>query len=138
MTKAITNYFTFLSRSARIAFVGDWRYYAWMGVLSVFVLFGLNAYCKQAVNGLIMTGMSDEVSWGVYISNFTFIVGIAAAAAMLVIPVYIYDNEELHDLVIFGELLAVASILMCLAFVTVDLGRPDRFWHLIPGIGKFN
>jgi Ni/Fe-hydrogenase subunit HybB-like protein len=35
-------------------------------------------------------------------------------------------------------LLAVAAIIMCLAFVTVDLGRPDRFWHLIPGIGKFN
>ena len=57
---------------------------------------------------------------------------------MLVIPVYIYNNEELHDLVIFGELLAVAAIMMCLAFVTVDLGRPDRFWHLIPGIGQFN
>src|SRR5262245_31516024 len=82
--------------------------------------------------------MSDHVSWSVYIANFTFIVGIAAAAAMLVIPVYVYNNKELHDLVIFGELLAVAAILMCLAFVTVDLGRPDRFWHLIPGIGKFN
>ena len=82
--------------------------------------------------------MSDEVSWGVYIANFTFLVGVAAAAVMMVIPVYIYKNEELHDLVIFGELLAVAAILMCLAFVTVDLGRPDRFWHLIPGIGQFN
>ena len=88
--------------------------------------------------GLIVTGMSDEVSWGVYIANFTFLVGVAAAAVMMVIPVYIYNNEELHDLVIFGELLAVAAILMCLAFVTVDLGRPDRFWHLIPGIGQFN
>jgi Ni/Fe-hydrogenase subunit HybB-like protein len=78
------------------------------------------------------------VSWGVYIANFTFLVGVAAAAVMMVIPVYIYKNEELHDLVIFGELLAVAAILMCLAFVTVDLGRPDRFWHLIPGIGQFN
>ena len=57
---------------------------------------------------------------------------------MLVIPVYIYNNEELHDLVIFGELLAVAAIVMCLLFVTVDLGRPDRFWHLIPLIGQFN
>ena len=82
--------------------------------------------------------MSDEVSWGVYIANFTFLVGVAAAAVMMVIPVYIYKNEDLHDLVIFGELLAVAAILMCLAFVTVDLGRPDRFWHLIPGIGQFN
>jgi len=138
MIQGTKNYIRFLWRCGRIAFVGDWRYYAWMGCLSIFILFGLNAYAKQLVHGLYVTGMSDQVSWGVYIANFTFIVGVAAAAAMLVIPVYIYDNKELHDLVIFGELLAVAAILMCLAFVTVDLGRPDRFWHLIPGIGKFN
>lgn len=138
MIQAAKNYFTFLWRCARIAFVGDWRYYAWMGVLTLFCLLGLNAYAKQFVHGLIVTGMSDEVSWGVYIANFTFLVGVAAAAVMMVIPVYIYNNEELHDLVIFGELLAVAAIIMCLLFVTVDLGRPDRFWHLIPGIGEFN
>ena len=138
MSRAIRNYFVFLSRCARVAFVGDWRYYAWMGVLTVFCLMGLNAYAKQFVHGLLVTGMSDEVSWGVYIANFTFLVGVAAAAVMMVIPVYIYNNEELHDLVIFGELLAVAAIIMCLLFVTVDLGRPDRFWHLIPGLGQFN
>ena len=138
MITAIRNYFIFLWRCGRIAFVGDWRYYAWMGLLTVFCMLGLNAYAKQFVNGLIVTGMSDQVSWGVYIANFTFLVGVAAAAVMMVIPVYIYDNEELHDLVIFGELLAVAAILMCLAFVTVDLGRPDRAWHLIPGIGQLN
>ncbi len=138
MIRGARNYLRFLSRCGRIAFVGDWRYYAWMAGLTVFVLLGLNAYCKQFVHGLLMTGMSDEVSWGVYIANFTFLVGVAAAAVMMVIPVYIYDNEELHDLVIFGELLAVAAILMCLAFVTVDLGRPDRFWHLIPGLGQLN
>ena len=138
MTTAIRNYCVFLGRSARIAFVGDWRYYAWMGLLTVFCLLGLNAYCRQFAGGLVTTGMSDQVSWGVYIANFTFLVGVAAAAVMMVIPVYIYDNEELHDLVIFGELLAVAAIFMCLAFVTVDLGRPDHFWHLIPGIGQFN
>jgi Ni/Fe-hydrogenase subunit HybB-like protein len=138
MIQACRNYFTFLWRCARVAFVGDWRYYAWMGFLSLIVLLGINAWARQLVHGLFVTGMSDQVSWGVYIANFTFMVGVAAAAAMLVIPVYIYKNQELHDLVIFGELLAVAAILMCLAFVTVDLGRPDRFWHLIPGIGKFN
>jgi molybdopterin-containing oxidoreductase family membrane subunit len=138
LTRKARNYFVFLWRCARIAFDGDWRYYGWMGLLSIVVLLGIHAYTRQFVYGLITTGMSDQVSWGVYIANFTFIVGIAAAAAMLVIPVYIYNNRELHDLVIFGELLAVAAILMCLAFVTVDLGRPDRFWHLIPGIGKFN
>ncbi len=138
MITAVRNYLVFLRRSARVAFVGDWRYYAWMGGLTVICLLGLNAYAKQLVHGLVVTGMSDEVSWGVYIANFTFLVGVAAAAVMMVIPVYIYDNEELHDLVIFGELLAVAAIIMCLAFVTVDLGRPDRFWHLIPGIGQMN
>jgi len=138
MIQATKNYFRFLWRCARIAFVGDWRYYTWMGVLTVLCLLGLNAYCKQFAHGLITSGMSDQVSWGVYIANFTFLVGVAAAAVMMVIPVYIYDNEELHDLVIFGELLAVAAIFMCLLFVTVDLGRPDRFWHLIPGIGQFN
>lgn len=138
MIQATRNYLVFLWRCARIAFVGDWRYYAWMGVLTALTLIGLNAYCKQLVYGLAVTGMSDEVSWGVYIANFTFLVGVAAAAVMMVIPVYIYNNEELHDLVIFGELLAVAAIIMCLAFVTVDLGRPDRFWHLIPVIGEFN
>ncbi len=138
MNRAIRNYLVFLGRSGRLAFVGDWRYYLWMGILTVICLLGLNAYLKQFVHGLYVTGMSDEVSWGVYIANFTFLVGVAAAAVMMVIPVYIYNNEDLHDLVIFGELLAVAAILMCLAFVTVDLGRPDRFWHLIPGIGQFN
>ena len=138
MSTAIRDYSRFILRCWRIAFVGDWRYYAWMGLLTVVTLIGLNAYCKQLVHGLMVTGMSDEVSWGVYIANFTFLVGVAAAAVMMVIPVYIYDNEELHDLVIFGELLAVAAILMCLAFVTVDLGRPDRFWHLIPFIGQMN
>ena len=138
MITAIRNYCVFLKRCASIAFVGDWRYYSWMSLLTVVCLAGLNAYCRQFAHGLVVTGMCDQVSWGVYIANFTFLVGIAAAAVMMVIPVYIYDNEELHDLVIFGELLAVAAIFMCLSFVTVDLGRPDRFWHLVPGIGQLN
>ena len=138
MITALQNYLRFLWRCGRLAFDGDWRYYSWAGFLIFVSLLGLNAYAKQFVHGLIITDMTDQVSWGVYIANFTFLVGVAAAAVMLVIPVYIYKNEELHDLVIFGELLAVAAIIMCLAFVTVDLGRPDRFWHLIPGVGKFN
>lgn len=124
-------YLTFLSRCFRLSFVGDYRYYTWMFVLTVFVLLGLNAYCRQLVQGLATTGMTDQVSWGFYIANFTFLVGMAAAAVMLVIPVYVYRNRELHDLVIFGELFAVAAIVMAMLFVTVDLGRPERFHHLL-------
>jgi len=124
-------YGRFLWRCFRLSFVGDWRYYSWMLLLTVVALFGLNAWSKQFVHGLITTGMTDQVSWGLYISNFTYLVGMAAAAVMLVIPVYIYKHKGLHDLVIFGELFAVAAIIMCMLFVMVDLGRPDRFLHLL-------
>ena len=129
---------TYLWRSALELFEGGWRYFAWTLLLALLSLIGLNAYCKQFVHGLITTGMTDQVSWGLYIANFTFLVGMAAAAVMLVIPVYIYKEETLHDVVIFGELLAIAAIIMCLLFVTVDLGRPERFWHMVPLIGKLN
>lgn len=124
-------YATFLWDCFRLSFVGDWRYHLWMLVLTLFALAGVYAYCQQFVHGLVTTGMTDQVSWGLYIANFTYLVGLAAAAAMLVIPVYVYRNLHLHDVVIFGELLAVAVIIMCLLFVTVDLGRPDRFMHLL-------
>jgi len=126
----VKRYFTFLWQCGRLSFVGDWRYHSWMTVLTVVALLGLYSYSQQLVHGLSATGMTDQVSWGLYIANFTYLVGLAAAAAMLVIPVYIYRNMHLHDVVIFGELLAVAVIVMCLLFVTVDLGRPDRFLHI--------
>lgn len=121
----------FLYRCFRLSFVGSSGYYIWMFLLSVIALLGLNAYCKQFVHGMGVTGLTDQVSWGLYISNFAFLVGVAAAAATMVIPVYIYRNRELHDLVIFAHLFAVAAIIMALLFVVVDLGRPDRFHHMM-------
>ncbi|MCC6968993.1 MAG: polysulfide reductase NrfD [Phycisphaerales bacterium] len=127
----IREYLTFLYRCFRLSFVGTAGYYLWMFALSVVSLLGLNAYCKQFVHGMGVTGMTDHVSWGLYIANFAFFVGMAAAAAMLVIPVYVYRNRELSHLVIFAQLLAVATIIMSLLFVVVDLGRPDRFHHMM-------
>src|SRR3989338_4070016 len=138
MFKWLRDYLYFLYRCVALSFSGQGVFYAWMTFLTALSLIGLNAYCKQLVDGLYLTGMNDHVSWGMYIANFTYLVGMAAAAVMLVIPVYIYKNDRLRDVVIFGELFAIAAIIMCLLFVIVDLGRPDRFWHLIPGIGKFN
>jgi Ni/Fe-hydrogenase subunit HybB-like protein len=124
-------YATFLWDCFRLSFVGNWQYHLWMTILTMVSLAGLYSYCQQFVHGLVTTGMTDQVSWGLYIANFTYLVGLAAAAAMLVIPVYVYRNMHLHDVVIFGELLAVAVIIMCLLFVMADLGRPDRFMHML-------
>ena len=125
------SYFKFMHRCFRLALVGSWRYHAWLAALFVLMLLGLNAWCRQYVYGMGTTGMTDQVSWGIYIANFTFLVGVAASAVMLVIPVYVYKRKELHHLVIFGELLAVAAIIMCLLFIVADLGRPDQMHHML-------
>jgi molybdopterin-containing oxidoreductase family membrane subunit len=134
----IRDFIIFLWRVYRLSFKGSKLFYTWMAFLTFLTFAGAYCYARQFVHGLAITGMTDQVSWGLYIANFTFIVGLAAAAVMLVIPAYVYHNKALHDVVILGELLAVAAIVMCLLFVNVDLGRPDRFWHLLPPIGKFN
>ena len=132
------SYPRFLLRSLIAATDGNLLFYSWMLILTAVFLVGANAWANQVVEGMIVTHMTDHVSWGLYISNFTFMVGLAAGGVMMVIPAYLYRDKRMHDVVILGELLAVAAIVMCLLYVTADLGRPDRFWHLIPGIGRFN
>ncbi len=128
----------FLSGAVKRVLTGPPRYYAWVGSLLIIVVSGMAAYIWQLYSGLVVTGMTSYVSWGLYIGNFTFLVGVAAAAVLLVIPAYIYDFGPIKEVVIIGEALAVSALVMVLLFVTVDLGRPDRFWHLIPGLGKLN
>jgi molybdopterin-containing oxidoreductase family membrane subunit len=122
----------------RELFKGGRLYWAWVVALVAMVIFGADKYLEQLTNGLIVTGMSDQVSWGAYIANFTYLVGVAAAAVMLVIPAYIFDRHDVKHVVLIGEGIAVAAVTMTMLFVFVDLGRPDRFWHLIPYLGRFN
>ena len=117
---------------------GGIRYHIWMGSLTLIMLFGAYAYSIQLEYGLQVTGMNDHVSWGLYISNFTFLVGVAAAAVMLVLPTYILKDMDFSKAVLIGEGMAVSALIMCLSFVTVDMGGPARLWHIIPGIGVFN
>ncbi|OEU50768.1 MAG: polysulfide reductase [Desulfobulbaceae bacterium S3730MH12] len=99
---------------------------------------GIYAYSFQARYGLSVTGMTDIVSWGFYISNFTFLVGVAAAAVMLILPAYMFHDPDFHRVVLIGEGVAVGALIMCLSFIVVDMGGPLQAWHLIPGIGLFN
>ena len=122
---------SFVFTSARSMLRGGRAYYVWLAFLSAWIVLGALAYTHQLDVGLSATNMVDQVPWGAYIANFTYLVGMAAAAVMLVIPAYVYDDHALHDVVVLGELLAVAVLMMCLMFVMVDIGRPDRVWHFI-------
>jgi hypothetical protein len=122
-----TSYRRFLWKVVCDATDGSAWFYAWMILLTAFALTGLHAWAVQVRDGLVVTGLSDHVSWGLYIANFTFMVGLAAGGVMMVIPAYLYHDHEMHDLTIVGELLAVAAIVMSICFVVVDMGRPERF-----------
>lgn len=128
----------FTRGSVRLILEGPKSYWLWLAFLAVLIASGGLAYAAQVKTGLALTAMRDQVSWGFYIGNFTFLVGIAAAAVVLVVPAYIYDWKPIREMVIYGELLALSAIVMCLLFVLVDIGRPDRFWHLIPLVGHLN
>jgi molybdopterin-containing oxidoreductase family membrane subunit len=122
----------------RQVLTGTRSYFLWIGFLGFWILLGVGTYVMQLHNGLIVTAMRDQVSWGFYLSNFTFLVGVAAAAVLLVIPAYIYDFKPIKEIVLFGEMLAITAIIMCIAFIMVDLGRVDRVWHILPFIGAMN
>lgn len=117
---------------------GPVLYWAWLVLLVGMIGLGAWHYVLQLRDGLVVTHMTNQVSWGLYISNFTFLVGVAAAAVMLVIPAYIFDRKDIKDVVLMGDTMAIAAVTMAIVFVVVDLGRPDRLWHLIPGLGRFN
>jgi Ni/Fe-hydrogenase subunit HybB-like protein len=129
---------SFVTGSARLALKGGRIYHLWLFGLTALFVWGVTAWWQQVTGGLIVTNMRDQVSWAFYIGNFTFLVGVAAAAVMLVIPAYVYDWKPIKEIAIFGELLAISAIVMCMLFVLVDVGRPDRVWHLMPFVGSLN
>ena len=117
---------------------GSVAYHLWMGALTLVMLCGAFAYSVQLREGLGVTGMHDHVSWGLYISCFTFLVGMAAAAVILVMPTYVLQDHDFKSAVLFGEALAVSALVAAVGFVVVDMGGPERLWHLMPGVGILN
>ncbi|MBC8442036.1 MAG: polysulfide reductase NrfD [Deltaproteobacteria bacterium] len=113
-----------------IAIKGSKNYWLWIVFLLAVMGAGAVVYIDQFMNGLMITNMSRDVSFGFYIANFTFLVGVAAGGVMVVIPYYLHDYEKFHRITILGEFLAVASLVMCLLFVLVDVGQPTRLLNV--------
>lgn len=119
-------------------FQGSLLYWLWIVLLLALMGYGAWYYGQQLTLGLVVTHMTNQVPWGFYIANFTFFVGVAAAAVMLVIPAYIFDRRDIRDVVLMGDTVAITAVIMAMLFVFVDLGRPARIWHLLPGLGYLN
>ncbi len=114
-----------------LAIKGTKKYYGWLTVLIAVIGAGFLVYLWQLNVGLGITGLSRDVSWGFYIAQLTFLVGVAAGGVMVVLPYYLHDYKAFGKITILGEFLAIASIVMCGLFVLVDLGQPMRAMNII-------
>jgi Ni/Fe-hydrogenase subunit HybB-like protein len=113
------------------ALTGSNRYWGWIAVLLAFMAAGALSYVQQYNYGLGLTGMSRDVSWGVYIAQFTFLVGVAASGVMVVLPYYLHNYKTFGKITILGEFLAVSAVSMCLLFILADLGQPLRALNVL-------
>ncbi|MBU4127176.1 MAG: polysulfide reductase NrfD [Proteobacteria bacterium] len=114
-----------------LALKGDRKYWGLVIVLLTFMGVGFAVYLKQLDFGLGITGMSRDVSWGFYIAQFTFLVGVAAGGVMVVLPRYLHDYKAFGRITILGEFLAIAAVTMCILFIIVDLGQPMRIFNVM-------
>lgn len=103
----------------------------WMAALAAAVAAGVLLWLRQWDRGLALTGMSRDVAWGLYIGQFTFFVGVAASAVTVVLPYYLHAWKAFGRVVILGESLAIASIVVAMLFIFVDMGRPDRLLNVL-------
>ncbi len=117
---------------------GGRAYYAWLICLGVLISIGAAGFLEQFLYGHIVSSMRDPVPWGMFIGTYAFLVGVAAAAMALAVPGYVYNWKPIKDIVVLGEIIAISAVIMCILFVMADLGHPERFWHLLPLLGKPN
>ena len=113
------------------ALKGNSNYWMWLAFLSTFIAVGGICYLRQFLYGMHLTGMGRDLSWGLYISQFTFLVGVAAGGLMLVLPYYIHNYKAFGRMTILGEFLAISAIVMCLMFIMADIGQPLRGLNMI-------
>ena len=113
------------------ALTGGKTYWTWVCFLLAVIGVGFIAYLHQFSVGLGVTGMSRDVSWGLYIGQFTFLVGVAASGVMVVLPYYLHDYKKFGRMTVLGEFLAISAVVMCMLFIFVDMGQPRRVLNVI-------
>jgi molybdopterin-containing oxidoreductase family membrane subunit len=113
------------------ALQGSRSYWGWVAFLAGLILLGFIAYMRQFAVGLGVTGLSRDVTWGLYIAQFTFLVGVAASAVMVVLPYYLHNYKLFGKITILGEFLAISAVTMCMLFIFVDMGQPTRVLNVM-------
>jgi molybdopterin-containing oxidoreductase family membrane subunit len=120
------------------AIKGGTKYYAWLLFLAFFILIGSYTAYLQFTQGLIVTGATDQITLESFFASFVFTAHVAAAAVLVVAPGYLYHRQDMKELAVIGEIVAMVFVATGITFVLFHMGRPDRIFHMIPGIGFMN
>ncbi len=106
-------------------------YYAFILFLLTVVAWGLYAYIVQLRYGLLATGMRDVVMWGLYLVNFVFFIGISHAGTLISAILRVTHAGWRTPVTRLAELITVVALMIGALMPIIDLGHPDRVWHLI-------
>ena len=107
------------------------KFYITVAILVALVLWGIYAYLTQYRNGLAVTGLSRQIFWGVYITNFVFFIGISHAGTFISAVLRILKAEWRRPISRASELTTVFILMFGVGSVLIDLGRPDRMLYAI-------
>lgn len=102
------------------------RYWALVAVEVAILGWGIYAYSVQLRDGLVVTGMRDRISWGLYIATFVFFIGISHAGTLISAILRVSQARWRTPVTRIAEFITVVALICGAAFVIIDLGRPDR------------
>jgi molybdopterin-containing oxidoreductase family membrane subunit len=100
------------------------------GLLAVCAL-ALVAWIFQLVYGLRVTDMRNYVSWGAYMTNFVFFIGISHAGTLISAILRVTNAGWRRPITRMAEAITVFALLVGASMVLIDMGRPDRLLNLL-------
>src|SRR3990170_1870726 len=106
-------------------------YYLWVAFLLMVIAWGVYAYSRQLRDGLIVTGMRDRISWGLYITTFVFFIGISHAGTLISAILRVSQARWRTPITRMAEFITVVALVCGALFVIIDLGRPDRVLNVV-------
>jgi len=103
---------------------------AWMGFLGVSLVVCLGAYVIQLKDGLVVTGLGDYVSWGMYISNFVFFVATSLIGMLISAVLGLSGAKWASPLARIAEIIALAFAAVAGLVIVSDMGHPERLLNV--------
>jgi molybdopterin-containing oxidoreductase family membrane subunit len=101
----------------------------WYLFLGLLLMIGLVSAGIVFWNGLVVTNMSDQVPWGLWITIDLSAIALGAGAFTLSAVVYLFKIKSFRSIVRLAILVGFIGYTSALLSLVMDIGRPDRFWH---------